>query len=89
MRKNRVTLIIALILLLTAAALFITNSSTTLRKNESDFSVQDTASVTKIFLADKNNNEVTLERSAGGTWLVDGKYLAQKEKIIFVSQYFE
>jgi hypothetical protein len=81
MRKNRVTLIIALILLLTAGALFITSSTTTLRKNESDFSVRDTASVIKIFLADKNNNEVTLERSAGGTWLVDGKYLAQKEKI--------
>ena len=81
MRKNRVTLIIALILLLAAAALVITNSYTTLRKDVSDFSIEDTASVTKIFLADKNNNEVTLERSADGSWLVDGKYMAQKEKI--------
>jgi len=81
MRKNRVTLVIALTLLLAAAALVITNSYTTLRKDVSDFSIEDTASVTKIFLADKNNNEVTLERSADGSWLVDGKYMAQKEKL--------
>jgi len=81
MRKNRVTLIIALILLLVAAALVITNSYTTLRKKVSDFSIADTASVTKIFLADKNNNEVTLERSPGGGWLVDGKFTAQQAKI--------
>ena len=81
MRKNRVTLIIALLLLLAAAALFLTNSYSTLRKDESDFSIADTSSVTKIFLSDKNNNEVTLERSEEGTWMVDGKYTAQQAKI--------
>ena len=81
MKKNRVTLIITLILLLAAVILVITNSYTTLKKDVSDFSVQDTALVTKIFLADKNNNEVTLTRSAGGTWLVNGKYTAQEAKI--------
>jgi hypothetical protein len=81
MRKNRVTFIIALILLLVAAALVVTNSYTTLKRKVSDFSVQDTTIVTKIFLADKNNNEVTLTRSADGTWLVDGKYPAQQAKI--------
>ena len=81
MRKNRVTLIIALILLLVAAGLYYTNSYTTLKKEVSDFSVQDTASVTKLFLADKNNNEVTLERTADGSWLVDGKFTAQSAKI--------
>jgi hypothetical protein len=81
MKKTRVTLIITLILLLTAVALVITNSYTTLKKNVSDFSVKDTTIVTKIFLADKLNNEVTLTRSADGTWLVDGKYAAQQAKI--------
>ena len=80
MRKNRITIIIVLILLLTAAGLFITNSYTTLRKEVSDFSIQDTAAVTKIFLADKNNNEVLLQRSPEG-WLVDGKFTAQQAKI--------
>jgi hypothetical protein len=81
MKKNRVTLIITLILLLAAVILVITNSYTTLKKDVSDFSVQDTSLVTKIFLADKNNNEVTLTRSADGTWLVNGKYPAQEAKI--------
>jgi hypothetical protein len=81
MRKNRVTLILVLILLLIAAGLFITNSYTTLKKDVSDFSVKDTASITKIFLADKNNNEVTLERSPEGGWNVDGKFTAQQAKV--------
>jgi hypothetical protein len=81
MRKNRITFVIILILLLVAAGLFITNSYTTLRKDVSDFSIEDTASVTRIFLADKNNNEVILERTTEGNWLVDGKYDAQQAKI--------
>jgi hypothetical protein len=81
MKKNRVALIIALILLLAAAILYVTSSGTTLRKGVSDFSVKDTASVTKLFLADKSNNEVTLVRTADGTWLVDGKYTAHGAKI--------
>jgi hypothetical protein len=81
MKKNRITLIIVLILLLAAAGLIFTNSYSTLKKNVSDFSVKDTANVTKIFLADKSNNEVTLTRTASGSWLVDGKYEAQQAKI--------
>jgi hypothetical protein len=76
-----ITLIIALILLLAAIFLVFTNSDTTLKKNVSDFSIEDTTIVTKIFLADKNNNEVTLTRSSDGTWVVDGKYPAQRAKI--------
>lgn len=81
MKKNRVALIITLILLLAAVILVVTHSYTTLKKKVSDFSVSDTTTITKIFLADKNNNEVTLSRSAGGTWMVDGKYMAQQAKI--------
>jgi hypothetical protein len=81
MKKNRVTFIIALILLLTAGGLFLTNSYSTLRKSASDFAINDTASVKKIFLADKNNNEILLEKSADGSWMIDGKYLVQQAKI--------
>jgi hypothetical protein len=81
MKKNRVTLIITLILLLSAVILAVTNSYTTLKKNVSDFSVKDTTIITKLFIADKNNNEVTLTRSSDGIWVVNGKYLAQEAKI--------
>lgn len=81
MKKNRVAIIITLVLLLAAVILVVTNSYTTLKRNVSDFSVKDTMIVTKLFIADKNNNEVTLTRSGDGTWLVNGKYLAQGAKI--------
>lgn len=81
MKKNRVILLITLVLIIIAGILYISTSNTTLRKKVSDFSIQDTASVVKIFLADKNNNEVTLSRNEDGSWLVNGKYTAQSAKI--------
>ncbi len=81
MKKNRLTLIIAIILLVAAGTLYLTRSASTLRKSVSEFSVDDTANVTRLFLADKSNNEVTLERSEDGRWLVNGKYTAQTAKI--------
>ena len=80
MKKNRTILLIVLALVLLAAGLYFSNSYTTLRKSEADFAVQDTASITRIFIADKNNNEVTLTRDSSGTWLVDGEK-AQPEKV--------
>lgn len=80
MKKNRTILLIVLALLLIAAGLWFTNSYSTLRKGEANFAVQDTASITKIFIADKNNNEVTLTRDTSGAWLVNGEK-AQPEKV--------
>lgn len=81
MKKNRTIILITLVLLVIAAALIITSSNTTLRKNVSAFAVPDTAAVTKIFLADKSNNEVTLTRLPEGGWLVNGRSPAQQAKI--------
>jgi hypothetical protein len=81
MKKNRVILLITLILIIIAGILYLSTSSTTLRKSVSDFSIQDTASVTRIFLADKNNNEVMLEKQDDGSWKIDGKYTVQQAKI--------
>ena len=36
-----------------------------------DFAVEDTASITKIYFADRQNNEVLLEK-INGKWKVDG-----------------
>jgi hypothetical protein len=45
-----------------------------------DFAVQDTASVDKIFLADKQNATILLERK-DNYWTVNGKYRARKDFI--------
>lgn len=82
MRKNIFIIIIVILLFIVAGILLMTKTRSTLHGKSSDFAVKDTASVTKIFLADKNNNEVTLTRTQEGIWMVDDKYLAQPAKVI-------
>lgn len=48
-------------------------SKTTIKGTFSDFGVEDTASIDKIFLADKSNRTVLLERKEG-YWMVNQKY---------------
>lgn len=45
-----------------------------------DFAVRDTASVDKIYLADKSNNEISLERK-NGMWIVNDAYPARRDLI--------
>ncbi len=42
---------------------------------EAAFNIADTAKVGKIFLADKKSNTILVERK-NGTWILDGKYVA-------------
>src|SRR6185295_9205473 len=46
-----------------------------------DFAVEDTASITKIFIADKFGHASAVERVAPGKWTVNGKYPAREEAI--------
>lgn len=80
MRKNRTIIII--IILLIAAAFFLLNNNTysTLQDDETAFNVEDTASVTKIFIADKGVNQVLLQRE-NGEWYVDGKIRASQRAV--------
>jgi len=55
MRRNKIILIISIILLVLVAVLLMQNQYSTLKEKESDFAVRDTATVTKIFIADKND----------------------------------
>jgi len=78
MKKNRLVLFVVLILAIVAVVLFFTQSDKTFQGSLSDFAVTDTASVTKIFMSDKNNNMVTLSREENGGWMVNNKYIASK-----------
>lgn len=78
MKRNRFIIIIILALAVIAATLLISRKDITFRRSQSDFSVADTSAVTMIFMADKNNNEVTLARQTDGRWKVDGKWFASK-----------
>ncbi|MBU0765991.1 MAG: hypothetical protein KJ607_14290 [Bacteroidetes bacterium] len=78
MKKNTVTGIVVIVLIIVAAVLYFNRKNTTIDTELSNFAFEDTAAVTKIFMADKNNNTVTLERK-NGYWMVNGKYEARKD----------
>jgi hypothetical protein len=79
MKKNRFILIIALLLAVAAAVLYFTRRNGTIRKELRDFAVKDTASISKIFLADRSNRQITLERQQDGTWKLNGKGKARPD----------
>ncbi|MFC2097601.1 DUF4340 domain-containing protein [Bacteroidota bacterium] len=81
MKKNRLYLIIFVVLLVVAAILIISNSKVTLSKELRDFAIEDTASITKIYMANKSDQEVVLDKDENNQWFVNGKYPVRKESI--------
>jgi hypothetical protein len=74
MKKNKYILIIVVALAIVAGFLWFSKSSGTISREMMDFAVKDTASITKIFLVDKKNNSILLEKKKPGDWLLNGKY---------------
>lgn len=72
MKKNRLIVIVAVMLVTVAIILLAQNHYSTLKENETNFAVSDTASVTKIFIADKGVNSVTIERNKENGWVLNG-----------------
>ncbi len=82
--KNKSSLIVITILTLACAASYYLyknkTSGSTVDKDARDFKIEDTASVTKIFIADKNNHSITLERTKTG-WVTTNKFPARADAI--------
>ena len=76
--KTRNKIIIAVVLALAVCAFFVVRQG--VRKSTTDlvYHIEDIGSVTKIFMADKLDNKVLLERATDSTWIVDGKYPASE-----------
>jgi hypothetical protein len=83
MQRNKNILIISIILFVIAAVVLMQNQYSTLKEDESAFSVRDTAAVTKIFIADKNDHSVLLERSKYG-WILNNTYQANTDQVNFL-----
>jgi hypothetical protein len=81
MKKNRLTLIISIILAIIVVFFIYTTTKSTIPKALKDFAIEDTSIVTKVFLTDKSNNKVVLEKKAHGNWSVNNKYTASKDMI--------
>ncbi|CAG0969935.1 MAG: DUF4340 domain-containing protein [Bacteroidetes bacterium] len=81
MSSNRLIYLILLSLGIIAGILYLSQNSGTLSKELKDFAIEDTANITKLFLADAKNNSVLLEKQSNGTWLIDKKFKARKDAI--------
>lgn len=81
MKRNRIAIILVIILAAVCAWFIINRGNGTIKRTLRDFAVADTASITKIFLADKDGNTVTLERQPSSQWLLNGKYFARPDAI--------
>ena len=80
-KKNIISIIIIAVLVIIAATLIGNNRYlSTLRGEAADFTVYDTASITKLFFADKNGNQVVLKREGNG-WRVNNEYNANQNMV--------
>lgn len=81
MKKNRLAIYLTIFLVLLAFILIFSNTgNSTLDSRDADFAVLDTATVTKIFIADLDTNDVLLERTAKG-WTLNKEYRASQWKV--------
>jgi hypothetical protein len=80
MKRN--TIILIIVILLGAVVVFLAsrNSKSSMKKELRDFAIEDTASITKIFMVRKDNAQVLLTRE-GNRWQVNGKYLVRPDAI--------
>lgn len=82
--KRSSVVIIAILIFLVGISIYVYKSksrTSTLTEEVRDFGVKDTASITKIFLADKEGDRSTIERTKTG-WVVNGKYSCRSEAIL-------
>jgi hypothetical protein len=82
MKKNRLPVIIILVLVFFIIFLVIKSKTNTIDNTSNQFAVQDTASITKIFLTDKNNNTVLLSRKDSSVWMVNDTFRASKDVVV-------
>jgi hypothetical protein len=87
-KKNILIIFITIVLLIIAVYLVFTEGSGTFRNKMKDFAVTDTASITKVFLADKNNNTILLERKSQGDWMLNKTYKARNSGIKMLFETF-
>ena len=69
-----------LILLISALIWLLSTDKKSTITNDNNFSVSDTASVSKIFIADRSGKTITLDRTEK-TWTVNNKYEVRKDAI--------
>jgi hypothetical protein len=81
MKNNRIYIILFVALAGIAAYFYFNNNSSTINKELRDFAVKDTASIDRIFMADRQGGKITLERKSPGSWIANHKFEARQDGI--------
>lgn len=80
---NRNTILLLLLFVVLGAGYWLVsrNPWRTVAKPADAFAIEDTAAITKIFLANKRGQKILLERNSNQSWTVNGRFLADEPKI--------
>ena len=89
MKKNTLIFIITGLLIIIALFLVFNNRSGTFKSRVKDFAVKDTATITKVFLADKNNRTILLEKQAPGKWILNKTYKVRNSGVRLLFETFK
>jgi hypothetical protein len=81
MSRNGILLLVFLSLSGVTAYFLLSQSNTTLKGELREFAYKDTASITRIFLADKSGKRIILDRKSTDEWLVDNQYWARPDAV--------
>ena len=84
MNRTKLFIWITFSLLAIAALLLIHQSKSSFEEELKNFAVNDTSSVTKIFMADKAGHQVILSKNYSSLWTVNNKYKANPANIIIL-----
>lgn len=85
-KSTRNILIVTGLLALVAVVFIMTRSKNTFDKDQSDFAVDDTSNVVRIFMSDKDNHTLNLSRAEAGKWMVNETYNAATHAINMLLQ---
>lgn len=79
----RKTVVYLLLLILCASGVwyFLFRDKNIFGNSEAGFTVKDTASIDRIFMADKTGNTILLQRNKEGGWLLNNKYPAMSSPV--------
>jgi hypothetical protein len=80
-KKILIGLALALVLAIIDLPLIDRNFKSSLKPELKNFAVENPDAVTKIFLANKTGNTLTLEKKEGGSWILNGDAPANDEKV--------
>ena len=89
MKKNKVIFILLIVLVSITAWLIVSKRTGTIKRELRDFAVQDTSQVWKVFLVNKQNNSILLEREETNTWTVNQAFQARKDAVDLILKTFK